>query len=288
VIAHTQPSVELIERALEGSAKLPPFSPVLNKLLASLADEDISFGSIASLIEKDTVLSGSVLRLVNSALYGRRGTVNSVRHAVLLMGMAKVRNAAMSLSVSRLWHKLEIHPTWAPLEFNLHGVACALIADQLAPEMTVEYPEGAFAAGLLHQVGLLLLAIALQEQYGELIVQVRAESERSLYECEMSLFGFSHGELSARLLQRWNLPKPIVDAVRGICMPNDPAPGSLALLLKYANTLSVQRGLRVQGWMPAVDGTPQETLEKLGLAEKSEAILAAWEMELEAIRAFFS
>jgi HD-like signal output (HDOD) protein len=278
---------EVIERAMEGAAKLPPFSPVLNKLLATLADEDTSFIEIAALIEKDTVLSGSVLRLVNSALYGRRGTVNSVRHAVSLMGINKVRNAAMGLSVSRLWHKMDINPGWVPSQFNLHGVACATIADQLAPELKLTYPEGAFAAGLLQDVGLLLIAIALQEQYGELVKMMSGETSAVLRECEMKLLGIPHGELSAQLLERWNLPAPIVDGVRKVNEPGEAPPESLAAVLRVANLMTAQKGIRVQEWVPAVEGTPQETLEQAGLGQKAEAMLAAWDAELEAMRAFF-
>lgn len=91
------------EQALRALAQLPPFSPILNRLIASLAQEDVSFAKISDLIEKDTALAGNVLRLVNSALYGLRGTVNSIRHAVSLLGIAKLRNATLSMSVARMW-----------------------------------------------------------------------------------------------------------------------------------------------------------------------------------------
>ena len=88
------------ERAIRALGQLPPFSPILNRLIASLANEDVSFAKIADLIEKDTVLAGNILRLVNSALYGLPGTVNSIRHAVSLLGINKLRNAALTMSVS--------------------------------------------------------------------------------------------------------------------------------------------------------------------------------------------
>ena len=101
------------DQALRALAKLPPFSPILNRLIASLAQEDISFAKISDLIEKDTVLAGNVLRLVNSALYGLRGTVNSIRHAVALLGIAKLRNATLSMSVARMWSQVKTPPGWA-------------------------------------------------------------------------------------------------------------------------------------------------------------------------------
>src|SRR5579863_2286656 len=114
------------DQALACLGKLPPFSPMLTRVIATLAEEDVSFGKVGELIEKDTVLAGNILKLVNSALYGRRGTVNSVRHAVSLLGIAKLRNATLSLSVSRMWSRLKTPPGWSGAQFNLHSAAVAI------------------------------------------------------------------------------------------------------------------------------------------------------------------
>ena len=82
----------------------------MNRLIASLASDDVSFAKIADLIEKDTVLAGNILKLVNSALYGLAGTVNSIRHAVSLLGITKLRNAALSMSVARMWNQVKTPP----------------------------------------------------------------------------------------------------------------------------------------------------------------------------------
>src|SRR4029078_13375883 len=81
------PADKLSQRALSALGKLPPFSPILNKLLASLAGEDVSFAKVGELIEKDAVVAGNIMHLVNSALYARRATITSVRHALALLGM---------------------------------------------------------------------------------------------------------------------------------------------------------------------------------------------------------
>jgi HD-like signal output (HDOD) protein len=83
------PADKLSQRALGALGKLPPFSPILNKLLASLAGEDVSFAKLGDLIEKDTVVAGNILHLVNSALYARRATITSVRHALALPGWTR-------------------------------------------------------------------------------------------------------------------------------------------------------------------------------------------------------
>src|SRR5580658_3313142 len=141
------------ERSLLALGQLPPFSPILNRLIASLAHEDVSFAKIADLIEKDTVLAGNILRLVNSALFGLPGTINSIRHAVSLLGITKLRNATLSMSVARMWNQLKTPPGWSTARFNLHSVGVAIMADLIGQRVAVGYAEGAFAAGLFHDLG---------------------------------------------------------------------------------------------------------------------------------------
>jgi HD-like signal output (HDOD) protein len=192
-------------------SEVPPFSTVLNRLLASLASEDASLNRLADLIETDPVLAGNMLALVNSALYARRSTVNSVRHAVALLGLGKIRNAALGMSIAGMWKRMIFPPSWSMKAFNLHSAATAVLADQIALVATVEYPEGAFATGLLHDLGRLLIATALKEEFAT-IEKRRADTGATLVECEMAVLGFTHAELSELALHVWRLPPPIVRA----------------------------------------------------------------------------
>src|ERR1700740_2077014 len=106
------------DRILGALDKLPPFSPVLTRLLATLADEDVSFGELAGIIETDAVLAGNLLRVVNSPLYGRISTINSVRHAVAILGSVKIRNFVLGLSVSRRWAGARVPKKWDAKQLN--------------------------------------------------------------------------------------------------------------------------------------------------------------------------
>lgn len=275
------------EKALGQLGKLPPFSPVLNKLMASLADEDVSFSEIAGCIEKDTVLAGNMLRLVNSALYGLRGTVNSVRHAVSLLGLARIRNTAMSISLGQLYVKLNTHPQWSHRQFNLRCVSEAIMADQLAQHMDVDYPEGGFAAGLLHHLGLLLAAIAIQAEFEQVRVGY-ADGTHTLEECELMYWGFAHTELSAAILREWNLPKPIQSAVRtDLPIPAQQVPAPLSKVVLAAGRLSDRLAVPVQPWVRQPDGAPMDIFEELRLEAKAEKIQDRFQVEFDAIRSFF-
>src|SRR5579883_2915807 len=101
-----QPVEGLRAKALRALGDLPPFSATLQRLTASLAGEDVSFSQLGDLIEKDAVVAGNILHLVNSALYARRGDITSVRHALSILGIDKVRNAVLGMSLARMWSKL--------------------------------------------------------------------------------------------------------------------------------------------------------------------------------------
>ncbi len=173
----------------------------------------MSFAKIADLIEKDTVLAGNILKLVNSALYGLAGTVNSIRHAVSLLGINKLRNAALSMSVARMWSQVKTPAGWSTANFNQHSVGVGILSDLLAQRLNVEYAEGAFAAGLFHDLGLLLVAIGMHDEYKQLSLLCQ-QSHKWEPEYEIQVLGLTHAELSAEALEQWNLPDEIQTAVR--------------------------------------------------------------------------
>ncbi|MFN7925304.1 MAG: HDOD domain-containing protein [Bryobacteraceae bacterium] len=277
------------ERALKAIAKLPPFSPVLNQLISSLTNDSVSIGELATLIEKDTVIAGNLLRLCNSAIYARRGTVNSIRHGISILGLAKLRNAAMSWSLARMWNTQKYPEGWSTNQFNLHGVACGIMADLLAVDIPCEYGEGAFAAGLLANVGMLLVALSAPEDF-EQVHRHYLQDERAFERVERELLGVDHADLSTETLKQWNLPAPIVRAVAEHHILFDFRPGQtvpLGYVIQQADRLVGQQAIGFQDWHRPEPGTPEETLATLGLESRSSAILERFRGEFEALRGFF-
>lgn len=279
--------------AMKGLDQLPPFSPVLNSVMASMADEDVPFAQLATTIERDTVLSGNVLRLVNSALYGRRGTVSSVRAAVSILGLNKLRNYLLGLSVSRIWAKARTPGGWAMERFNLHSTAVAVLADLVVQKANVDYPEGAFAAGLLHDLGRLMAAIALPDEHGQ-IQRAYQSGGKSLEELEQDLLETTHSELSAAALARWGLPVPIQKAVLYHHRSESDPSGTgrrpealrpLSAAVAAANEIVNHVGHSISVWDQGRGRAPAEVLRDLGLEGHAETIMEAFESELEAVRA---
>jgi HD-like signal output (HDOD) protein len=291
IVTATVNAPNVRDRALVALGKLPPFSPILNRLMASLAHEDVSFAKVADLIEKDTVLAGNILRLVNSALYGLRGTVNSIRHAIALLGIAKLRNATLSMSVARMWTQLKSPAGWSTTQFNLHSVAVAILADAVTQRRTTNYSEGAFAAGLFHDLGQLLVALGLPQEYEQIAVLCN-ESGKSHLEAESDVLGMTHAELSAEALAVWNLPEPIQTAVRyhndAKLDPTILGPGeiSLSMVLQAADQYVKGLGISV-GLIEQQTVYQGPTLESLGLGDDLPTIISEFENEFAAIKPYF-
>jgi HD-like signal output (HDOD) protein len=288
------PADKLSQRALSALGKLPPFSPILNKLLASLAGEDVSFAKLGDLIEKDAVVAGNIMHLVNSALYARRATITSVRHALALLGMDKVRNTLLGMSISRMWAQVKTPPIWSMARFNRHSASVAVLSDQIAARVRSDYPEGAFVGGLLHDLGRLLIALGLPEEFARLI-KLHEQSGRPWTECEMELLGFTHAALSADALKVWKFPEQVQIAVRDHHNPaafNPEGIVSLSAILDAANqfvnttgesivaanTVAVKTHGPEDAAVIAALGIPEEKLGKL---------LADYQAEHLAMSAFF-
>jgi len=272
-------------QAMKGISKLPPFSPVLNRLTGEMAREAVSFAKLAELIETDAVLAGNVLRVVNSPLYGLRAEVSSVRHAVSILGLSKLRNIVLSLSVSQLWNHVRTPAGWSMSHFNRHSLAVAMLADLLALETGIEYAEGAFSAGLLHDMGKLLIAVAFPDQTLAIDRLAGPDWHQANF-YEETVLELSHAELSAAALTRWNLPVPIVDGVLNHHTP--PAGGRLALanVLYAADCAANECGHGSRA--AVVEGTdPAAYLAEIGLAQRAESLLDEFHRSFKAIREFF-
>jgi len=172
----------------------------------------------------------------------------------------------------------------------MHSSACAILSDLLAQRLNVNYAEGAFVAGLLHDVGRLLIALGLTEEYGR-ILQMHESEGKALVFCEMELTGLTHPELSAKALEIWNLPEPIQNAVRYHHDPaSDPsAKGGevmLSRVLDAANQYVNSMGVSILKICP--DVADPTLVESLGLpAEQLQTVLADFKTEYDAMSAFF-
>jgi putative nucleotidyltransferase with HDIG domain len=196
------------KQAFLGLAKLPALSPTAAHLLGRLARRNCDVHELAVLIERDTLLSAQILGIANSAAFGRAQPISSVQHAISMVGIGAVRKFALARSISNLFGKRKIAPSFSITRFNLHSVATGMFLELLAEVVPLEDPEEAFLAGLFHDVGKLIIAVAMPDQY-ESIVTASAVTGESQLESERRMLQIDHAELSALAVDYWGLDEPI-------------------------------------------------------------------------------
>ena len=279
------------ERLLAAVDHLPPLPAVLSKLLRMLNDEYCSSAQIASLIEKDSVLSGSVLQCVNSAYYGLMQRVSSIRRAVTLLGFGTVRNLALGFSMKRMLSRGRAGNSKLYAAYSQHALGCAVMTQFLALYSHTEDADAAFAAGLFHDIGELLIINTLPDMPQKLISRWE-EGDGTLEDAEHELLGVSHPELSGVVLERWDLPEGLQMAARYHASPDlHPNSGKDFYTLRYlvhAADLFVQyQGLDVLVSEEKQPESPEPALRQVGLEQSLEEIQERFTKEFESIRAAF-
>lgn len=197
-----------------------------------LSSWDVDFAEVAAVIEKDPVLTSRVLQIANSALFNRGVTIVRVRHAVAHLGIMPLRAYAVGWTLIGVFRRFRTPKFWDHKAFLAHSVAVGSLSEQLAQTLDPEHCNEAYIAGLIHDIGKLILAVTLPEEYSRVIAEARV-SEQPAREVELYLLGIDHSELSGIAAQNWHLPEAICTAVRYHHTPwlelRGPAPVSLLI-----------------------------------------------------------
>lgn len=238
---------------------------------------------LSTVIEEDVVITGSLLSIANSALYRGNSKVASVRPAIVRLGLHKTRNVLLGLTVSRCFKSVRVPGPWSSMHFNSHSLAVATLSDLIVQNVPSEHAEWAFMAGLLHDIGLPLIAVGLPEQYRVIALQVGSEAE--VVERERELFGFTHFDLGAEMLARWNCPAMVQEATRfgdSVAIPSE-RPLNLGAVVKTASLLADASGISI--FDSRTDGDLAiQLLEALGIAAPLDFI-AKFEAEFSNVQA---
>lgn len=251
---------------------MPLLSVVLSRALGLLAQgDDLEVKDLSTVIEQDVVITGSLLSIANSALYGGNNRVASVRPAIVRLGLGKTRNVLLGLTVSRCFTSVRAPGPWSSSRFNARSLAVATLSDLIVQSVPCENAEWAFMAGLLHDIGLPLIAVGLPEQYR--VITMQAGDEMDIVEREQQVLGFTHFDIGAEMLARWNCPFIVQEATRFGDSPEIPTerPWKLGAVVKTASLLADARGISMFDSSESNDRAVQ-LLEALGVSAPLEFI----------------
>ncbi len=191
---------------------LPCLSPLTMHMLRALSRPNCSVSELTDIAERDAALSARILRTANSATFGRLNPVHSVRHAISMQGVNLLRKFMLVASISSLFSRTKSSPLFSLVRFNLHSAATGAVLELLAEELPIEHADHAFVAGLLHDVGEMLIAVNLPQEYGQVLAMAAVTGE-SQVDCERKLLGIDHAELSSLAMRKWQLEDSLQAAV---------------------------------------------------------------------------
>jgi len=197
--------IEILIRNMGELPTIPSVFSVVNKMLSDPHTSAIDVGQVVS---NDQVIASKILKLANSAFYGFAGRVNTVPHAIAVLGFNATKNVVLTTGI------LSTLNLKTPIEgFNLaafwkHSAAVGAIARLAAEEFYAQRKEEAFVAGLLHDIGKLILAICSPEDFARCI-NLATSTGCLFLDAEKEILGICHTDIVALVNRRWNLPREI-------------------------------------------------------------------------------
>ncbi len=183
-------------------------------LREAIENPDSTIADYSAIISADPALAARLLKVVNSTFYGLSTTVETIPHALNIIGSDQLSQLALATSVASQFNGMEnigidLGAFWR------HSVGCGVAARHMAKFLNLQAVDRYYLAGMLHDIGKLILYQEAPGQIETVLAQFDENSGVSLLEMEEKLMGFNHAQVGSILLNEWKLPPSIVNAVKG-------------------------------------------------------------------------
>jgi len=205
------PLIEKIQGVID---RMPSLSTTVSKVIEVCNSPKTSANDLNRVISLDPVLTGQVLKLINSAYYALPNQISSLARAIIMLGLNTVKNLAISTAVVGALAKKSSFATLPMNAFWSHSIGVAVTAKALAVvrNLSVSAREEAFVAGMLHDLGKIPLSICFPEPFAQAL-QLAALQQGPLLQAEQCLVGVGHGEAGRLIGEKWRLGTAIVEAL---------------------------------------------------------------------------
>ncbi len=223
---------------------LPTMPECFFRLQRVLANDHSGAGDLERVIKPDPALTANLLRVANSAYFGCPRKVTSIRHSIVLMGTRQVYEAAASASFALVIPGNLLGYGIRASEFWLHSMSVAMLSQRLAQELRLEASDQTYTAGLLHDIGKLVIGVFLADSARDVLHLMR-DGDLTFVDAEREALGTDHAMVGATLAEHWRLPSEVVDVVRHHHSPEQGCPQRaqrLVDLIHVADSLSHSLG----------------------------------------------
>ena len=198
---------------------IPSLPDVVNRIVDLMSHPNTPASEIARLISYDPGLASKVLRMVNSSAYGFQRQISSIQHGIMILGFNTVRGLVLSASIFQLFEGQKEIQGLNHVAFWEHCMATAIAARVVAKQFRVPGTEDAFSAGMLHDIGKIVLDVYFKSSYPEVLTSAKKHGITqphgpAFIQLESSLMGTDHALIGSHLANKWKLPLTITEAIQ--------------------------------------------------------------------------
>ena len=254
------------QELVTGVVRLVSLPEVCIRVNEMMDDPMVNATDIGKIIAQDASLTARLLKIVNSAFYGFQARIDTVSRAVTVIGLRELRGLVLAASAVESFSKLP-NDVLNLVNFWRHSVYCGVIAQLLAQRCDVLHSERLFIAGLLHDIGKLVISNKMVKESREVIKRVEAKKALD-FEVEQAILGFDHAEVGGELLSEWNMPESLCNSVKYHHRPQAAMEPSIEICIVHiANimTIRAEHGVDENMVAPAIEAI---ALEMTGLTEE--------------------
>ena len=239
---HGADAEKLRARILKSVKELPPMPQVVQKARKVMANPNSSFKDLAIIFVTDQAIATRVLKMANSAFYGLSQKVSSIQQASVILGHKTLAELVTVASTSDLMGKdLKGYGLGAGALWE-HSLAVAFGSRLIAKKKIPDASDDAFAAGLIHDAGKLVLDKYVTEKK-EAFENFMANEHESFLAAEKEILGFDHAEIASEVCKTWNVPDQVADGIRYHHRPSEANGAKLADILHVADGIAMMSGL---------------------------------------------
>jgi putative nucleotidyltransferase with HDIG domain len=224
-----------LDQAIARLHDLPALPVVVSELVASFGRPEVSVGELAAKVAQDQALAAKTLRLANSSFYGLQAKVRTISQAIAVLGFDSVRVLVTAAGVIGTF-AAGAAPGFDLAGFWRHAIGTALCARALARQAGCN-PEFAFVAGLLHDLGRLVLVTRFPEHYAR-VMERRALVDGTLIEAERAVLGIDHAQVGRELARHWKFPELTCRAIANHHAPMAQDHGDIPAVVHVANVIA--------------------------------------------------
>lgn len=197
-----------LEQVLARADALPALPQIVARILDLLGDEDANVETLSTHIVSDPAVVARILAAANAGALGVSGRVESVRQAIILLGVGRVREITLATAII---DRFSASPPFDAQRLWLHSLGVAVCAREIARGAELDL-DVAYTAGLLHDIGQLLLFAVDPAAYSE-VLRMKIERDLDIVDAERQYMGVDHAHVGGELARLWKLPEAVADAI---------------------------------------------------------------------------